>query len=132
MMPTASRKLGPVFAILGLLAVSACSSSPRPDAADWLPSWDALVATVPAESSIGSPPDAALCESTLGALRINIETVTPGPSPTVDDLVAEWISIAEAAFFECPPQGDPGSFAAAYDELARIENSVDAALQETS
>lgn len=48
---------------------------------------------------------------------------------TVDDLVTEWMAMAQAAFFDCPPEGEGvDSFSAAYDELERITDSIETAL----
>jgi len=104
----------------------ACSSDPRPGNAEWLPKWDAIVAVVPQESEIGDPPDEQVCQDTLSALRTQNEGLLPSPNTAIDDLVADWTAIAEAAFFECPPEG--GSFSEAYDELTTLENSIDTAL----
>jgi hypothetical protein len=47
--------------------------------------------------------------------------------------VTEWIAVAEAAFFDCPPEGeDIDSFSDAYEELDRIEESVNTALTDES
>ena len=81
---------------------------------------------VPDESALGTPPDGQMCQDTLSALRGQSEGLIPTPTSTIDDLVADWTAIAEAAFFECPPE--TSSFAEAYDEMATIEESIDTAL----
>lgn len=122
-----------LFLVIALaISISACSSSERPDAATWLPSWEAMVAVIPAESDLGDPPSEDLCQSTLADIRTQNSGLLPSPSITVDDLVTEWVAVAEAAFFDCPPEGeDIDSFSDAYEELQRIEDSVDAALADT-
>lgn len=118
-----------IFVVLGLSLLVACSRGDRPDTATWLPSWDAIVAVVPDQSELGDPPDEALCKETLADLRSQNEDLLPSPSVTVDDLVMEWVAVAQAAFFDCPPEGeDINSFDDAYEELDRIENSIDTAL----
>lgn len=119
---------------LGTLALlTACSSPERPDAATWLPHWEEEIAAIPSQDDLGDPPDQALCQDTLASVREENEDLLPSPSVTVDDLVTEWIQVAEAAFFDCPPEGDDiDSFDAAYEELARIEESVETALSSGS
>jgi hypothetical protein len=127
-----NRRAASLLAAVALTLV-ACSPSDRPDTATWLPGWDAIVSTVPDQSALGDPPDADLCESTLAALRTENDDLLPSPSVTVDDLVAEWVAVAEAAFFGCPPSGaGMASFGEAYDELDRIEESVETALSSSS
>lgn len=126
-MPTALRTVMLVVVLLALL--SACSGPERPDAANWLPHWDEEIAVIPPQDDLGDPPDKALCQDTLAMVREENEDLLPSPSVTVDDLVTEWIEVAEAAFFDCPPEGeDIDSFDAAYEELARIQESVETAL----
>jgi len=119
-----------MIALVALLFVTTgCSSTERPDAATWLRGWQSINALVPDQSDLGTPPDASLCQTTLGMIRERSEDLFPTPSGTVDELVNEWVAIAEAAFFECPPEGeDIASFDDAYRELRRVENSVTSAL----
>lgn len=124
-----SVRRGFVFAILIVLALTACSRGERPDAASWLPQWSAIVGVIPSQADLGDPPSEDLCQTTLADIRIQDEDLLPSPSVTVDDLASEWVAIAEAAFFDCPPEGeDIDSFSDAYEEMQRIEDSVDAAL----
>jgi len=111
------------------LAVVGCDGSDRPDTATWLSSWAGITSAVPDQADLGDPPDAELCEGTLASVRAANEDLLPSPLVAVDDLVTEWVAIVEAAFFDCPPQGaDIDSFSKAYEEMVRIEDSVDAAL----
>lgn len=124
--------LGSALGVLALaLGVVACSGEDRPDTATWLSRWEAITSVVPDQAALGDPPDASLCETTLASLRSANEDLLPGPSVTVDDLVTEWVAIAEAAFFDCPPGGEAiDSFSAAYEEMERIEDSVGTALSD--
>lgn len=119
-----------ILSMLALvLALAGCSRDSRPTVADWRGDWDAMVGVIPPQEDLGSPPDAGLCQETLGAVREHSADLLPGPSVTVDDLVNEWIALAERAFFECPPEGqDMTSFQEAYAELERAEEAVNAAL----
>ena len=123
-MPRALRLIA--LASFVIVSVAACGSDERPSNAEWLPGWDAMLAVVPEQSELGSPPDSELCQSTLSALRVESEGLIPTPSAAIDDLVADWTAIAEAAFFECPPEGS--TFAESYDEMSTIEEAIDTAL----
>lgn len=116
----------PAAVVILTISVVACGSDPRPTNAEWVPEWESMMAVVPDESLLGAPPNEQLCQDTLSALRLENEGLIPTPTSTIDDLVADWTAIAEAAFFECPPEG--GSFTEAYDEMATIEDSIDTAL----
>jgi hypothetical protein len=130
---TRKARHGALLVIACSLALSGCSRDDRPDTATWLPAWDAMTSVVPAQVDLGDPPDEDLCQDTLGSLREQNEGLLPSPSVTVDDLVTEWIAVAEAAFFDCPPEGeDIDSFSDAYEELDRIEESVNTALTDES
>lgn len=117
-----------ILVVVSMILLAACGGE-EPDAARWSRQWEELIAVVPAETEIGSPPDTALCRDTLAALREQSAELSPAPSATITELVNEWVSIAEAAFFGCPPQGeDLASFEEAYQEMERIAESVETAL----
>jgi len=112
-----------------LLVLAACGSESRPNAPIWEVDWNEVIALIPDQDSLGSPPDQNTCQTTLAAIRENSATLLPSPSVTIDDLATEWITLAEMAFFGCPPSGqDIASFDDAYAELSRIEQSVAVAL----
>lgn len=114
-----------------LMATVGCGDTGRPDTATWLSKWGAVTSAIPEMADLGDPPDAGLCESALAAVRAGNEDLLPSPVATVDDLVTEWVAVAQAAFFDCPPAGAViDSFATAYDELERIEETIDSALSE--
>lgn len=128
MTSTTRLKSGFLIALTVFVAVS-CSPVERPDAADWLSRWEGIQAVVPPQSELGSPPDGAVCEETLAALRAENDDLRPTPSDEVEEHVDQWVEVAETTFFECPPEGDEiSSFAEAYAEMARIAASVDEAL----
>ncbi|HJQ76738.1 MAG TPA: hypothetical protein VJ948_05690 [Acidimicrobiia bacterium] len=117
-----------ILVVVPMVLLAACGRE-EPDAAIWSRQWEALVAIVPAEADIGSPPDTDLCRDTLAALREQSAELSPAPNATITELVHEWVSIAEAAFFGCPPQNeDVASFEEAYQEMERIAESVETAL----
>jgi len=117
--------------IIAMMAVVGCAGTDRPDVATWLSSWEGIISVVPDQADLGDPPDAELCEATLASVRSGNEDLRPSPSVTVDDLVAEWVAVAKATFFDCPPKGeDIDSFSEAYEEMGRIEESVETALSD--
>lgn len=127
---SAVRASGLVTLIAMLVSVAACNSSDtRPDAATWEPEWESMLQVIPEESLLGDPPSEDLCQSTLATIREQTEGLFPTPSVTVDDLVNEWVAIAEEAFFDCPPEGqDIDSFADAYTEMLRLQEAVETSL----
>lgn len=117
--------------IVAMVAIVGCGGTDRPDTATWLSSWEGITSVVPDQADLGDPPDAELCEATLASVRSGNEDLRPSPSVTVDDLVTEWVAVAEATFFDCPPKGeDIDSFSEAYEEMGRIEESVEIALSD--
>lgn len=124
------RLLSVRFVLVGavILLLAGCGED-RPTVGEWQPMWDALVASIPAETELGDPPDEAACGAVLANLRTVSGDMTPTPDQVIDRAVREWIEIAETAFFECPPEGNEiDSMAAAYTELQRIEAVVVAAI----
>lgn len=118
-----------VVALPLVLLLGACGRGPRPDPDEWQDTWDSMLAVVPSESDLGSPPNEQVCQSALRGIREHSEDLIPSPSVTVDDLANEWVTVAERSFFECPPDGqDITSFDDAYEEMARIEQAIAAAL----
>ena len=113
-----------VFAI----ALASCATT-RPTVEEWQPSWDRVVAGIPAESVTGENPSRELCDTTLAFLRDTRPELSPTPDLAVDDTVKDWFDIAEDAFFECPPRSQQvGSFSDAYTLLARLQAEVDLVL----
>jgi hypothetical protein len=111
--------------ITGLLA--GCGGSDRPSFADWETLWSQATSSLPDQSELSSPPDEALCESTVAALRTSADNLLPTPDIALDSTVRSWLSIAEDAFFDCPPSGDAdiSSFDDAYRELGELQAEVD-------
>lgn len=117
-----------ILVVISMIVLAACGGE-EPDAASWARQWEALVAVVPDEADIGSPPDTARCRDILAALREQSAELSPAPTTTITELVNEWVSVAEAAFFGCPPESeDIASFEEAYQEMERIAESVETAL----
>lgn len=113
------------------LFLAACGSESRPNPLIWEMDWNEMVGVIPEKDSLGSPPDQDTCQTTLAAIREHTSGLLPSPSVPIDDLANEWITIAEAAFFGCPPEGQEiGSFDDAYTELSRIEQSIRSALDD--
>lgn len=117
-----------VLAVAFTFLLVSCSGNP-PDAETWQPEWQALVEVVPEQTELHDPPDQSLCEGVLAAIREGNEDLLPSPSAEIDELANEWISVAEEAFFDCPPtRQDANGFDQAYMKLRELETSVDTAL----
>lgn len=122
-------RTGRSVVVAALIMLVSCTSTDRPDIGIWNDRWETMTSIIPDQGDLGEPPDEALCRSTLAQIREKSDTIFPSPSVTVDDLAEEWVTVAEEAFFDCPPEGqDIHSFDDAYRELDRLERSVMAAL----
>ena len=88
-----------------------------------------MVAAIPDQEDLEVTAPQEICQQALAEVRDGTSALLPAPSMTVDDLVNEWVSVAETAFFECPPREEElQSFDEAYAELDRIEESIETAL----
>lgn len=125
---SATRRLVVVGTVIALVLVG-CSSGDRPDVASWLPAWESIQEVIPSQAALGSPPDEALCQDVLAELRSSSADLRPSPSDDIESLVNEWVEVAEGAFFDCPPEDEEG-FSGTYEELARIGDSIDAAVSD--
>jgi len=114
--------------MLALLA--ACSDDSRPSVAEWEPVWVSVVDAFPSATELGQPPDRDVCSQSLGELRSTSGELFPTPDLAIDDVVTDWIRIAEDTLFECPPanQGVP-NLDFAYGELARLQAEVAVVLE---
>jgi len=118
-----------IVVMVGAVALAGCGQGSRPTVGEWQPTWTSLVQAIPTQAELGDPADMDLCATTLGLLRERAPDLSPTPDMSADDAVADWLSIAETAFFECPPSsGEITSFAVAYEELRRLESEVNAGL----
>jgi hypothetical protein len=109
---------------------SACGGGDRPGADDWGPVWDRVTALIPAQDLAAESLSNEFCGQILAELRRSRGGLLPTPDLTIDDAVNLWMEIAEDAFFECPPQGEPiGSLAEAYAEMQRLEQEIDTVLR---
>ncbi len=120
------RRAGVIVAIVALaILLGACTDQDRPAISDWQEDWQELRATMPPAEELGDPPSQTLCSSALGELRERRVGVVPTPDAAIDPVVEEWIRVAEAALFECPPSSEEiPSLDQAYAELARLEAEV--------
>lgn len=92
-----------------------------------------MVDTVPDRGALGDPPAEELCQETLADIRSQRENLLPSPTESIDELANEWISVAEEAFFDCPPEGQEiDSFDEAYEEMQRVEDSIENALADAA
>ena len=120
---------GTLLVVLILVVLTACSSASRPTVAEWQPAWDQLVGGIPAASELGQPPDRSICSQGLELVRSSQAGLFPTPDRAIDEAVKEWVSVAEDAFFECPPSSRAiPDMDFAYGQLARLEAEVNAVL----
>lgn len=55
--------------------------------------------------------------------------LVPTPDPALDEVVDDWVRLAEDAFFECPPASNQvPDFATAYAELRKLQAEVGAVI----
>jgi hypothetical protein len=115
--------------VMGAMLIMTGCGVDRPDSATWRQSWGQMIAVIPDQEDLGSPPQPEKCQEILATVREGTTSLMPAPTNTIDDLVAEWVSVAETAFFECPPrEHELQSLEDAYAELERIEESIETAL----
>lgn len=124
------RKSAVAWLLTLLLVAAACGDPERPGAIEWSAHWDAMVAVVPSQAELGTPPDIDLCSHALGELRTLSPDVTPTPDLAIDSVVHEWVRIAEEMMFECPPESDKiPDLESGYEELRRLEAEVSLVLE---
>jgi hypothetical protein len=122
-----SQALGVLLVVLVVL--SGCEQRKRPEPAAWAVTWGEVRSELPQREAFSGSDDRALCERTLGQLRVARERVLPGPDPNLDRLARAWLDLAEGMMFECPlHSGEPAGFDAGYRELRRLALEVDLAL----
>jgi hypothetical protein len=118
-----------VATLVVTVAIAGCAEE-RPDPEVWQTTWDAVRDRLPPLEMMTGEPDQAVCSATLAMLREETPTLSPTPDLAIDDVVRDWIEIAEDAFFECPPRGEEiDSFEKAYGELERLEAEVAVVLE---
>jgi hypothetical protein len=107
-----------------VMIVSACSSVPRPETAEWTPTWEAAKAVLP-DLAEGEP-DEETCSAALVQLREVAPDLRPTPNDSIDETVDRWLLIAEETMFECPADtGAFNTFEAAYTELDLLGDQID-------
>jgi hypothetical protein len=130
-MPHPRGRILAIFVAFALM-LAGCSSTDRPDAERWRLDWQMMVSLIPDQFELGDPPNQELCQETLAGIRAQSEDLLPSPASSIDELANQWISIAEEAFFDCPPEGQEiASFDDVYIEMQRVQDSVDTALADS-
>ena len=119
-----------VVVALVTLSAAACGAD-RPAVETWQGSWDRISSGIPDASLLTEPATLEdVCAETLVFLRTNRADLIPTPDLAIDDVVTQWIEIAEDAFFECPPRNDQiADFAEAYAEMSRLEAEIGLVLE---
>lgn len=125
-----SRRVGVVVLLaLTVLVLASCAIT-RPTVETWEPIWKRVSAGIPSEETIGrADADREVCSDALAFLRSNRNDLFPTPDLAIDDVVTDWVEVAEDAFFECPPRNQQiVGFAEAYAELARLQGEIELVL----
>jgi hypothetical protein len=108
-----------------LLLLAACSGESRPSVEEWQPTWENVVDGFPSPEMLGDPPDHTVCSQALGELRSESVDLSPTPDLAIDDVVADWLKIAENMVYECPPSNQTiPNLEYGYGELARLEAEI--------
>jgi hypothetical protein len=124
------RSLVALLAALVLALPLAGCADERPDPEAWRTTWDGVRTQIPPLETMTGDRAQAACSATLAMLREETPSLSPTPDLAIDDVVRDWIEIAEDAFFECPPRGEEiDSFEKAYAELDRLEAEVAVVLE---
>jgi hypothetical protein len=127
--PTSRRAGTVVWLALTVLVLTSCATS-RPTVDTWEPIWKRVSEGIPSEATVSIvDPDRAACSEALTFLRSNRSDLFPTPDLAIDDAVADWVEVAEGAFFECPPRNQQiVGFAEAYEALARLQGEIELVL----
>lgn len=127
--PTSRRAAAVALLALTVLVLASCATS-RPTVENWEPVWKRVSEGIPSEETVGlADPDRAVCSDALAFLRSNRSDLFPTPDLAIDDAVADWVEVAEDAFFECPPRNEQiVGFAEAYAELTRLQGEIELVL----
>ena len=69
------------------------------------------------------------CTEMLAYLRQQRPRLNPLPADGLENPVDSWFELAESAFFDCPPDGEPISdWADTFEQLATLEAEVNTVL----
>lgn len=110
--------------VVGLLA--GCSE-PRMSLQNWEQVWDQTVEHVQRADAQEIPEQE--CTEILAYLRQQRPRLNPLPVEGLESPVDSWFELAESAFFDCPPDGEPiSSWADGFEQLSRLEAEVDTVL----
>lgn len=105
-----------------LVAVSACSE-PRMSLDAWEQVWEQTVDRIAETEADEIPPEE--CTKVLAYLREQRPRLSPLPADGLEKPVNSWFEVAQAAFFECPPDGEKmKGWQEAFERLEVIEAEV--------
>jgi hypothetical protein len=105
-----------------LVVVSACSE-PRMSLDAWEQVWEQTVDRI-AEIEADEIPEEE-CTEVLAYLREQRPRLKPLPADGLEKPVNSWFELAQAAFFECPPDGEKvKGWSQAFEQLRVIEAEV--------
>jgi hypothetical protein len=122
-----SCRSGLVIAAVVAVAAGGCGDD-RPSTSEWRATWEEVQATIPARSTLQTPPSTETCRTVLGELRSQRPRLTPAPDDLVGSASAAWAAYAEHVFFGCFGEGTRADVTEAYRTLRRLATEVEAAL----
>jgi hypothetical protein len=105
-----------------MVAVSACSE-PRMSLEAWEQVWEQTVDRIAETEADDISPEE--CTKVLAYLREQRPRLNPLPADGLEKPVNSWFEFAQAAFFECPPDGEKvKGWSQAFERLDVIEAEV--------
>lgn len=115
-------KRGLALATATAILIGGCSE-PRMSLTNWEQVWEQTVDRVARVEAAEVPEDE--CSDLLTYLRMQRPRLDPSPVEGLEKPVDAWFELAEAAFFECPPDNEAVSgWAEAFERLSVLEAEV--------
>lgn len=111
--------------LLAAIVLVSCAES-RPSAEAWQTEWNRVLTGIPSEVALENDAPRSVCEQGLVFIRQNRSALSPTPDVAIDDTVADWLDLAGAIYFDCPP---PPGFKNAYATLNRLEAEIAVVLE---
>lgn len=131
MTPRPALRLAFGRTLAGMLAVAllitSCSEREL-GLSEWETAWEQTADRVEQARADTIPEER--CQEVLSFLRERRDLLQPAPLRSLDSPIDSWFELAEASFFDCPPQRDEiDGWRAAFDELNVIEEEIETVLE---
>lgn len=115
----------PIGFLLTALFLVSCAEA-RPSSEEWQVEWDRVSTGIPSEAEVEINNPRSLCDEGLAFLRIHRPALLPTSDIAIDDTVTDWLELAGAMYFDCPPTG---GFSDGFATLSRLEAEVSAVVK---